>query len=42
MEGLLPKQIINRSKAGFGLPLRSWFRDNNDILLKNILMKEKL
>ena len=34
MEGLLPKQIINRSKAGFGLPLRSWFRDNNDILKK--------
>ena len=34
MEGLLPKKIINRSKAGFGLPLRSWFRDNSDILEK--------
>ena len=34
MEGLLPKEIINRSKAGFGLPLRSWFRDNSEILKK--------
>jgi asparagine synthase (glutamine-hydrolysing) len=31
MEDNLPSNIINRSKAGFGLPIRSWFRENQEL-----------
>jgi asparagine synthase (glutamine-hydrolysing) len=31
MENVLPSKIINRSKAGFGLPIRSWFRQDQEI-----------
>jgi len=31
MEGRLPKEVIYRSKAGFALPIRSWFRERNPI-----------
>ena len=41
MEDILPKNIIYRSKAGFGLPLRSWFR-NNEILFKKYFEKDKI
>lgn len=29
MEGKLPNEIIYRSKAGFALPIRSWFKQKN-------------
>jgi asparagine synthase (glutamine-hydrolysing) len=29
MEGKLPNDVIYRSKAGFGLPIRSWFKEKN-------------
>jgi asparagine synthase (glutamine-hydrolysing) len=32
MEPYLPKEVIYRDKAGFGLPLRAWFREEQDIL----------
>ena len=32
MEGKIPREIIYRSKAGFGMPLRSWLRSNNPLL----------
>ena len=41
MEGILPKNIIYRPKAGFGLPLRSWFR-NNQMLFRKYFDKDKI
>ncbi len=32
MEPYLPKEVIYRQKAGFALPIRSWFKKRNDIL----------
>lgn len=32
MEGKLPKKILYRSKAGFGLPIRSWFKNSNELI----------
>jgi len=32
MESRLPKEVIYREKAGFGLPLRSWLRQSNEIV----------
>jgi asparagine synthase (glutamine-hydrolysing) len=32
MEPYLPKEVIHRDKAGFGLPLRAWLREEQDIL----------
>lgn len=34
MESKLPDEIIYREKAGFGLPLRSWMRNNLEIVEK--------
>jgi asparagine synthase (glutamine-hydrolysing) len=41
MEDILPKNIIYRPKAGFGLPLRSWFR-NNQMLFRKYFDKDKI
>lgn len=32
MEGKLPKEVIYRSKAGFALPIRSWFKEKNSFV----------
>lgn len=32
MEGKLPKEVIHRSKAGFALPIRSWFKERNSFV----------
>ncbi len=32
MEGKLPNEIIYRSKAGFALPIRSWFNNKNNFV----------
>lgn len=32
MEPLLPHEVIYREKAGFGLPLRSWMRSDNEMM----------
>ena len=41
MEDILPNNIIYRPKAGFGLPLRSWFR-NNQMLFRKYFDKDKI
>ena len=28
MQGILPKELIWRGKAGFGAPVRAWLRDD--------------
>ena len=33
MRGSLPKKIINRQKTGFSLPIRSWFKSDNELTL---------
>lgn len=32
MEGKLPNEVIYRSKAGFALPIRSWFKEKNSFV----------
>jgi asparagine synthase (glutamine-hydrolysing) len=32
LEPLLPREIIYREKAGFGLPIRAWLRNHNDFV----------
>ena len=32
MEPYLPKEVVYRPKAGFSLPIRSWFREKNEII----------
>lgn len=34
MEKYLPHEVIYRSKAGFALPIRSWFRESNNLIEK--------
>ena len=34
MEPYLPREIIYRQKAGFALPIRSWFKEKNEIINK--------
>ena len=42
MEGYLPKDIIYRKKKGFGLPIRSWIRNDLKDWVFKILSKDKL
>ena len=37
MEGILPNDIIYRKKTGFGLPLRSWLKDDLKDWLRELL-----
>lgn len=32
MEGLLPREVIYREKAGFGLPMRAWLRQESELM----------
>jgi asparagine synthase (glutamine-hydrolysing) len=32
MKGVLPDSVINRPKAGFGLPVRAWFRGESALV----------
>ena len=42
MNAYLPKNIIYRSKIGFGMPIRDWFKNELKDWLYEILSKEKL
>ena len=42
MESYLPKEIINRSKSGFGVPLRLWMRNELRELLRDTLSIDRL
>ena len=37
VKGLLPYEILNRKKQGFGLPLKEWFEDGLGINEKEII-----
>ena len=37
IKGLLPNEIVNRKKQGFGLPLKDWFQDGLGINEKEII-----
>lgn len=41
MEGKLPNEVIYRSKAGFALPIRSWFKEENSFV-KYYFNRERL
>ena len=41
MKKHLPKEVVNREKAGFFLPIRSWLRNESE-LTKKLLDKNKL
>lgn len=40
VKGLLPSEILNKPKSGFGLPLVKWFRNNLAPMLKETLLDE--
>ncbi|GAB4314573.1 MAG: asparagine synthase (glutamine-hydrolyzing) [Candidatus Sumerlaeia bacterium] len=41
LAGILPPEILNRRKQGFGVPLRAWFRGNlNEYLKDHLLSRE--
>ena len=42
MRGVLPSSIIDRSKSGFGMPLRRWMRGELRELIGDILNEEAL
>ncbi|AKM79405.1 MAG: Asparagine synthetase [Candidatus Beckwithbacteria bacterium GW2011_GWB1_47_15] len=41
VEGLVPDEIINRPKMGFGFPLGSWLRNQWQDGVKDVLLNEK-
>lgn len=42
MENHLPKDIIYRSKSGFGVPLRKWLKEDLDDWLREVLSKKNI
>jgi asparagine synthase (glutamine-hydrolysing) len=42
MEPFLPRDVIYRPKSGFGVPLRSWIRNELHELLMDLLSKESI
>jgi asparagine synthase (glutamine-hydrolysing) len=38
VKDLVPRAIVNRSKRGFGLPLRRWMRDDLAPLVRDVLL----
>lgn len=42
MEGIVPDEVIHRSKTGFGVPLRSWMKKKDNRLETDYLSRESL
>lgn len=42
MEGILPRDVIYRSKTGFGAPLRHWMRNELRGVVEDVLSEESL
>lgn len=42
MEGILPKEVIARRKAGFGLPVRSWLRNELREMIGDLLSHKRV
>jgi asparagine synthase (glutamine-hydrolysing) len=40
VKGLLPSEILNKPKSGFGLPIAKWFRNDLAPMLKETLLDE--
>ena len=40
LQSQLPDAIVNRKKAGFGLPIRDWFRNGLRSYLTDILLSQ--
>lgn len=38
MEGRLPRQVIYRSKAGFGAPIRSWMVGDKELFMRDVVL----
>lgn len=41
MEGILPGEILNRSKQGFAIPLARWFRGRLGNYVREILLSDR-
>jgi asparagine synthase (glutamine-hydrolysing) len=41
MEGILPREILYRSKMGFGVPLKHWFRKDAAEFTRDVLLSSK-
>ncbi|MBV8673572.1 MAG: hypothetical protein JOZ33_09075, partial [Acidobacteriaceae bacterium] len=42
MKNTLPKEIVSRRKAGFGLPVRSWLRNELRDMVDDLLSERRL
>jgi asparagine synthase (glutamine-hydrolysing) len=42
MEGILPQEVISRRKAAFGLPVRSWLRNELREMLGDLLSPKRV
>jgi asparagine synthase (glutamine-hydrolysing) len=42
MEGVLPRAILTRRKAAFGLPIRSWFKNELREMLTDMLSEDRI
>jgi len=42
MDRVLPKEILHRRKAGFGLPIRAWLRNELRVMLTDMLSEERI
>jgi asparagine synthase (glutamine-hydrolysing) len=40
VKGLLPKEILNKPKTGFGVPLGKWFKGDLSELLRSMLLDD--
>ncbi|MGH3055207.1 MAG: asparagine synthase-related protein, partial [Gaiellaceae bacterium] len=41
MRGLLPDQVLDRPKMGFGVPLEAWFRDDLATIVREIALDRR-
>jgi asparagine synthase (glutamine-hydrolysing) len=42
MEGVLPKEVLQRRKAAFGLPIRAWLRNELRDMLTDLLSEDRV
>jgi asparagine synthase (glutamine-hydrolysing) len=42
MEGVLPRRVLHRRKAGFGLPIRSWLKNELREMLNDMLSEDRV
>src|SRR5438552_13622076 len=42
MDGVLPKEVLRRRKAAFGLPIRGWLRNELREMLTDMLSEDRI